>query len=61
LQKACRHLQLACAHKGEGLAVREMRKHIGWYLSGKPGAAARRQRANAALTAAELEQVLFEK
>jgi len=33
------HLDLAVKYKGEYVAVREMRKHISWYLKGIPGAA----------------------
>lgn len=34
-----RHLELAVRYKGEYVAVREMRKHISWYLKGVTGAA----------------------
>jgi len=34
-----RHLDLAVKYKGEYVAIREMRKHISWYLKGIPGAA----------------------
>ena len=34
-----RHLDLAVRYKGEYVAIREMRKHISWYLKGVPGAA----------------------
>lgn len=51
------HFQDMLALKGEYAAVREMRKHVGWYLKGVPGAAAFRGAVNqiteaAALTAA---------
>lgn len=29
-----RHLNLLCKYKGEDIAVKEIRKHIGWYLKG---------------------------
>ena len=32
--------------KGEYCAVREMRKHVGWYIKGVHGAAAIRQKVN---------------
>lgn len=32
------HLDLAVKYKGEYVAIREMRKHIAWYLKGIPGA-----------------------
>ncbi len=34
-----KHLDLAVKYKGEYIAVREMRKHIAWYLKGINGAA----------------------
>ena len=34
-----RQLALSIAFKGEYTAVREMRKHLGWYVKGMPGAA----------------------
>ena len=36
---------LACSFKGEGQAMREARKHAGWYLKGMRGAAAFRRQA----------------
>ena len=41
-----RHFDDVCALKGEYIAVREMRKHVGWYLKGLPGAAAFRGKVN---------------
>ncbi|MBS4535699.1 tRNA dihydrouridine synthase DusB [Clostridium sp. D2Q-14] len=29
-----RHLNLLCKYKGESIAVKEIRKHIGWYIKG---------------------------
>lgn len=40
------HLQDLTELKGEYAAVREMRKHVGWYLKGVPGAAAFRGMVN---------------
>lgn len=37
IEKAIEHLELACAFKGEKIGVREMRKHIAWYLKGLKG------------------------
>lgn len=42
------HLGLHCAEVGESLAVREMKKHLGWYIHGVPGAAAFRRAVNSA-------------
>ncbi len=41
-----RHLCDTIAIKGEYAAVREMRKHVGWYLKGVPGSAAFRGKVN---------------
>lgn len=37
------HLGMAVADKGQPRGIREMRKHLGWYIKGIPGAAALRQ------------------
>jgi len=49
-----RHFCDILALKGEYVAVREMRKHIGWYLKGLPGSAALRGRINQINDAEEL-------
>lgn len=49
-----RHFQDMIALKGEYAAVREMRKHLGWYLKGQPKSAAFRGRVNQIGSAAEL-------
>ena len=41
-----RHFTDLCEFKGERVAVREMRKHVGWYLKGEYGAAAFRNMVN---------------
>ena len=41
-----RHLSDTAELKGEHIAVLEMRKHIGWYLKGRPGAASFRNEVN---------------
>ena len=41
-----RHLRDTMALKGEYVAVREMRKHVGWYLKGEHGSAAFRGKVN---------------
>ncbi len=40
------HFSDVMAEKGEYAAVREMRKHVGWYMKGLPGAAEVRRRVN---------------
>ncbi len=41
-----RQLDLVAEDKGDIIAVKEMRKHIGWYVKGLPGAPALRRDAN---------------
>lgn len=45
-QMMIRHFSDLCEFKGECVAVREMRKHVGWYLKGEHGAAAFRNMVN---------------
>lgn len=52
-----RHLALVIEAKGEYVAVREMRKHLGWYVKGISGAAQLRRAANAATTAAQMIEI----
>jgi tRNA-dihydrouridine synthase B len=40
------HLELACHYKGEYVGVREMRKHLAWYMKGMRGAARLREEIN---------------
>lgn len=54
------HLKLAVEFKGEHLAVREMRKHIAWYLKGLPYASEMRGRIFAAETEQEMLNLLEE-
>lgn len=46
--------------KGEYAAVREMRKHIGWYLKGVYGSAEIRRRVNCIAKADEIKQLLVQ-
>ncbi|HHY92761.1 MAG TPA: tRNA dihydrouridine synthase DusB, partial [Firmicutes bacterium] len=46
------------AERGEKQGVREMRKHLAWYVKGLPGAAALRARIMAADTRTEVEGLL---
>lgn len=41
-----KHLELVIEDKGERIAVREIRKHVGWYIKGMHGAAAFRRQVN---------------
>ncbi|MBT1073507.1 tRNA dihydrouridine synthase DusB [Pelotalea chapellei] len=47
-QAISRHLELYVAGHGEAVATREIKKHIGWYAKGFPGAADVRRDANGA-------------
>ncbi len=58
VQTALRHARMMAQWKGEDVAVREMRKHIGWYAGGLKGASKLRAMANGAKTMAELEACL---
>ncbi|MDD4801766.1 MAG: tRNA dihydrouridine synthase DusB [Syntrophomonas sp.] len=58
IETAREHLELAIKFKGEGVAVREMRKHISWYLKGIPGAAKIRVQINQASTRAEMLAIM---
>jgi len=58
LQMLLRHFEDVLAYKGEYAAVREMRKHVGWYLKGEHGSAAVRRCVNSIDSAEELRRVL---
>ncbi len=53
-----RHFDLIARYKGEHIAVREIRKHIGWYIKGMHGAAAMRRRTNTINDPAEMRTVI---
>lgn len=55
---AVRHLLIAIEFKGESRAVREMRKHIAWYLKGLDSSAKIREAINHETTAAGILDVL---
>jgi nifR3 family TIM-barrel protein len=55
-----KHLALIVEDRGENVGVREMRKHMAWYLKGMPNAAALRERANRAKSRSELQATLEE-
>ena len=46
IQMLLRHIDLVCRYKGDHTAVREMRKHIGWYIKGIRGATEIRRKVN---------------
>ena len=53
-----RHAKLLIEVKGEYIAVREMRKHVGWYVAGMPNSASMRRRINEVVTEVELFKFL---
>ena len=58
VEKALRHAQMLIDYKGEYIGVREMRKHMAWYMKGMPGAAELRGKLNYAENRAEVERLL---
>jgi len=53
-----RHLDLLEKHKGEYIAVREMRKHVAWYTAGYPHSAAIRGEINYAENKSDLVNII---
>ena len=58
VEKALRHARMLIEYKGEYIGVREMRKHISWYMKGIKGAAEHREKINRANSYNEIEQLL---
>lgn len=58
IEKALRHARMLIEYKGEYIGVREMRKHISWYMKGVKGAAELRCKINAANSYEEMENLL---
>ena len=62
LQEKCdmllRHLYALVDFKGEYVAVREMRKHFGWYMAGERNASVLRREVNTAVSVKELERII---
>ena len=55
---ARRHCERFCEEAGEAVAMREMKKHLGWYIHGITGAAALRRTVNSAGSLDELLAVI---
>ena len=49
---------MMCEYKTEGRAMREARKHVGWYLKGMRGAAEFRRRAGELCTLEDLDRLI---
>ena len=60
VEKALRHSKMLIAYKGEYVGIREMRKHMAWYMKGLQGAAELRGKLNYAETMQEMETLLNE-
>ena len=58
VEKGLRHSQMLIDYKGEYIGVREMRKHMAWYMKGLPGAAELRGKLNHAENMEQLEVLL---
>jgi tRNA-dihydrouridine synthase B len=58
IQIALRHLEMVEIFKGELRAVREMRKHIAWYLKGLRDSAKVRELINKAMTIKDIKKIL---
>ena len=55
-----KHFDLLLEEKGEYAAVREMRKHAGWYLKGIPGSASIRRQLNSIVKADILKETILQ-
>jgi len=60
IEMALRHLKMVSKHKGERVAVREMRKHAAWYIKGLRDAARIREQINKAQSERDLIEILEE-
>lgn len=52
-----RHLRLFIGERGEAVAVREIKKHIGWYAKGFAGASEIRRATNSACTMQDIQRL----
>ena len=53
-----RHFDMLLSYKGEYAGIREMRKHLGWYLKGISGAADLKRRANSITDKEEMKLLI---
>lgn len=60
IHMALKHMDLVIDHKGENIGIKEMRKHIAWYLKGLRGTASLRNKVNTIGSKVEMEKVLTE-
>ena len=59
INMAIKHLNMICDIKGEKVGVREMRKHIAWYLKGMRNSNTVKNQINTINTKDSIEKVLF--
>lgn len=60
LETILQHLELEIEDKGETVAIKEMRKHISWYIKNMPGATYVREKTNKIEKRQELIECLTE-
>ena len=58
LDKAEKHMDMLADYKGEVIGIREMRKHLGWYIKGLPHSAEMRVKINATSGRENMRDVL---
>lgn len=58
---ALKHLYMLTEYKGEYTGIREMRKHLGWYIKGIKNSAQMRVLINKAETKEEIKDILYSK
>ena len=56
---AVKHLQMLIENKGEYIGIREMRKHLGWYIKGMPKSSEMRVIINGLEDSKEMEKLLI--
>lgn len=60
LEICLQHTQRHCAWRGEAFGVRDMRKHLAWYIKGFPGASVFRAQLTQVESVADVERILGE-
>lgn len=60
INMAIRHLEMACLSKGERVGVREMRKHLAWYLKGLRNSNEIKNKINSLENKNEMEKILLD-
>jgi len=60
VEKALRHARMLIDYKGAYIGVREMRKHMAWYMKGLAGASELRGKMNTLNSYEEMEKLLMD-